>query len=230
MWHYHGWTRMLRHKANEISNFISPFRYKGGHNAHQRGNMKRKPVLIGCKIFKEEYDAIIRNNSEFPDVNMIWVDAGLHSDPDVIEREISSIIESHAGSGEEIAGILFGRGCVANLCAGINWRKTPVLPVKNCISAFVGDERAKELEKNKTMILTPSWVRVWPENMKQSMGWNEVDFRMNLGRYDRILILDSGINPLSEEETLEFYDLVQVPVEFESIRLDYFMLLIKNFF
>ena len=70
--------------------------------------------------------------------------------------------------------------------------------------------------------MTPSWVRVWPEAMKKYLGWSEVDFRMNLGRYERILILDAGLAPLSDEETLEFFDLVQVPVEIESLNLDHF--------
>ena len=39
-----------------------------------------------------------------------------------------------------------------------------------------------------------------------------------LGRYERILVLDAGIEPLTDEETLSFFDLVQVPVEIEKDR------------
>ena len=78
------------------------------------------------------------------------------------------------------------------------------------------------MEQNNTMLMTPTWVRVWPANMKRFFGWNEVDFRMNLGRYERILVLDSGVNSLTEDEVLEFFDLVQVPVEFMNLNLDHF--------
>jgi len=49
-----------------------------------------------------------------------------------------------------------------------------------------------------------------------------VDVRINLGRYDRILLLDPGIVPINDEEILNFYDLVQVPIEIECVELTYF--------
>jgi hypothetical protein len=55
-----------------------------------------------------------------------------------------------------------------------------------------------------------------------ALGWNEVDVRINLGRYERILIVDAGIEPLTDEETLSFFDLVQVPVEIGKIDLSIF--------
>ena len=56
----------------------------------------------------------------------------------------------------------------------------------------------------------------------EALGWNEVDVRINLGRYERILVLDAGIEPLTDEETLLFFDLVQVPVEIKKIDLSVF--------
>jgi hypothetical protein len=51
---------------------------------------------------------------------------------------------------------------------------------------------------------------------------------MNLGRYERILVLDAGLATLSDEEILEFFDLVQVPVEVESLNLDHFHDILMN--
>jgi hypothetical protein len=39
--------------------------------------------------------------------------------------------------------------------------------------------------------------------------------KWNLGRYDRILLLDPGIDPLSDEEILMFFDLTRIPIEIE---------------
>ena len=71
------------------------------------------------------------------------------------------------------------------------------------------------------MIMTPGWIRAWPQ-MMEAQGWDTFDVRMNMGRYDRILLLDAGINPLSDEELIEFFDLVQIPVEVEILDLGLF--------
>jgi hypothetical protein len=56
----------------------------------------------------------------------------------------------------------------------------------------------------------------------EALGWSEVDVRINLGRYERILVIDPGLEPLTDEETLVFFDLVQVPVEIKKIDLSVF--------
>ncbi len=94
------------------------------------------------------------------------------------------------------------------------------LSVRNCIEAFLGD-RATELEDQRTMIMTPGWVRAWPSIMK-GLGWDEVDVRTNLGRYERILLIDSGLESLTDEEILAFFDLTQVPIESEPLDLQHF--------
>lgn len=99
-------------------------------------------------------------------------------------------------------------------------------PVKNCIEAFLG-MRQKELEKNGTMIMTPGWIRAWPGIMA-SLGWDEVDVRQNLGRYNRILLLEPGINPLTDEEIITFFDLIQVPIDIEALDLNNFQGLLAS--
>jgi hypothetical protein len=51
---------------------------------------------------------------------------------------------------------------------------------------------------------------------------------MNLGRYERILVLDAGIDPLRDEEILEFFDLAQVPVDVEALDLEHFQTVLKD--
>ncbi len=117
--------------------------------------------------------------------------------------------------------MLFGRCChpeIDSLAGKCGIRATPV---KNCIEAFLG-EKAKKLEEDRTMVMTPTWIRTWPHSVRTFSGWNEVDIRMNLGRYDRILVVDPGLNPLTDEEILDFFDLVLVPVEVMSLDLGLF--------
>jgi hypothetical protein len=56
-----------------------------------------------------------------------------------------------------------------------------------------------------------------------------VDMRQNLGRYDRILILDFGLESFTDEEILYAYDLMGVVLEFEKCSLDCFKNLILDF-
>ncbi|MGD9505848.1 MAG: DUF1638 domain-containing protein [Syntrophobacteraceae bacterium] len=181
-----------------------------------------KTVLIGCEILREEFEFLLREKGAASEVEVVWLDAGLHSDPLRLERELTSAIGKVKSRGEDAVRLLFGAGCLPEMDFSMDGERIPMAAAKNCLSILVGNDKAKELERGGAMLMTPSWVRTWPENTKRMCGWSEVDFRMNLGRYEKILVLDPGINPLTEEETLEFFDLVQVPVEFEPISMDCF--------
>ncbi len=71
------------------------------------------------------------------------------------------------------------------------------------------------------MVISPGWLEAWQE-ISNGLGWDEVDVRINMGRYDKIIVIDPGLFPINDEAILEFYDLVQVPVEIMEINLDYF--------
>lgn len=194
-------------------------------NKHRTVPVRRfmkKRVLIACNIFEEEIAFLLKKEQESLKVEIIWVDAGLHSNLAVLENELSSAINYAKNLDHTGIRVLFGQGCLPQIDFLCEEKGVSISSVKNCLSAFLGDEKVKELEKNNTMLMTPSWVRVWPENMKRISGWNEVDFRMNLGRYERILVLDAGINSLTDDDVLGFFDLVQVSVDFETISLNHF--------
>ncbi|MGO9568017.1 MAG: DUF1638 domain-containing protein [Desulfomonilaceae bacterium] len=183
--------------------------------------MKKKRTLVACKIFEEEINYILQKERESLDVEMVWVDVGLHSDLALLEEKLTSAIDEAKGTAENDVRVLYGRGCLPGIDSLAQQKGVSIPSANNCMGAFVGD-KVKELEQNHTMVMTPSWVRLWPESMKRLLGWTEVDFRINLGRYERILVLDPGLVPLTDEEILEFFDLVQVPVEVEPLDLDHF--------
>jgi hypothetical protein len=177
---------------------------------------KKQKILIACNVFEKELQACLPAQDE-PEI--IWIDAGLHADLPLLEKELTKALEESKVEGTEVQ-VFFGSGCHPDICRLTRRFGAGIAPVKNCIEAFCG-ENAKKLEKNRTMIMTPGWVRAWPRIM-DALGWDEVDTRINLGRYDRILLLDAGVDSLSEEEILSFFDLVQVPVEVEALDLEHF--------
>lgn len=172
--------------------------------------------LIACKIFADELLAL----GAIPEgTEVIWIEAALHEDYKMLEEQIRAALLGVAKGRDEVH-LLFGSGCHPDINKIAAQYDAKASPVANCLEAFCG-ERKKQLEQNRTMIMTPAWVRAYPDMMK-ILGWDEVDLRINLGRFDRILVVDTGVNPLSDEEIMEFFDLTQVVIEVEKIDLEHF--------
>jgi hypothetical protein len=179
--------------------------------------MRRKSkVIIACKIFYDEMQQCLPPNT---DTEIIWLDAALHADLDRLEQALKSALSMTGGSETEVR-IFLGVGCHPDMLKLAREYGAGLSSVKNCIEAFLGPKQ-EELEKDGTMIMTPGWIRAWPDIMA-ALGWDEVDVRINLGRYNRILLLESGLNPLTDEEILAFFDLTQIPIELESLELQHF--------
>ncbi len=97
---------------------------------------------------------------------------------------------------------------------------------KNCIEIFLGKEKTKKLQENRTSIITRGWVNMLTKFSENNACSEEV--RIMMGWFDRLLYIDSGFNPLTDEEILTFYDLVQVPIEFEQFDLNYFQEVVEH--
>lgn len=185
--------------------------------------MKKHKIMIACSIFAQELQAVLPSDLK---ADIIWIDAGLHADLHCLEKELSNALEKGKTIGTDIR-LFFGNGCHPDIAYLSKRFGAKLPPAKNCIDAFCG-EKAKYLEENRTMIMTPGWIRAWPNIMK-TLGWTEVDVRINLGRYDRILLLEPGINPITDEEILIFFDLTQIPIEIEHLSLDHFKCILDEF-
>ncbi len=178
--------------------------------------MDKEKVLIACEVFADELQACLGSDRS---IEVRWIPTGLHADLNRLEREILRNLEALDPEKTDVC-LLYGSGCHPEVCRFTRRFGAGVAPVKNCIEAFCGPD-AKRLEENRTLVLTPGWVRGWPAIM-EALGWDAVDVRIHLGRYDRILILEPGVNPLTDEEILTFFDLVQVPVEVQPLDLSRF--------
>lgn len=178
---------------------------------------KNKKKIVACQIFTDELSAVLAEGYE--DIEVVWLDAGLHMNLDELKRTLKQALEVAASEGVDTS-VLFGTGCHPDMCHIVDNHDGKVLGAKNCVHAFCG-ESLDALEQDRTMVMTPGWIRFFP-NLMAAAGWDEVDVRQNLGRYNRILLMDTFINPLSEEEILAFYDLTQVPIEIQPIDLDHF--------
>lgn len=180
------------------------------------GKQYRKK-LIACKIFKNELTAVLPE--KYKDIDIIWLDPGLHYDLGKIEVAIKNELKQAKTEGAD-ARVLFGNACHPDMCSIVEENDGKILGSKNCLHAFCG-EKLRELEQDRTTVVTPGWIRYFSD-MMEAAGWDEVDIRMNLGRYDRILLMDTGVNPISDEELLEYFEVIQIPVEIEQTDLEHF--------
>jgi hypothetical protein len=187
-------------------------------------SMGNSGVLIACGIFRRELESVLSAEKR---MTVHWLDAALHADAGRMKAAFEQTIAEVMARPTDRIRFLFGSGChpdigrIAEICGG------RIPPVKNCLQAIIGPEKTRDLEANRTMVVTPAWIDAWPAIMN-GLGWDAVDVRINLGRYDRILLLDAGLAPISDEAILSFYDLVQVPIEIEPIDLQYFETLVNH--
>ncbi|UQZ88792.1 hypothetical protein C4J81_06070 [Deltaproteobacteria bacterium Smac51] len=191
--------------------------------------MSDKVTLIGCGIFQEEVEHVLKEMG-VEDVEIIWQEVGLHDNIEKLEEVLSGETDkAREKDSTARVGLLYGMACLPTMKEFAAARGLKVLGPRNCIAAMVGDAKLKELEQARTLVATPGWLRkMWLGRTGTASGWQVDDYRINFGRYDRILMLDSGINPLTDEEIITCYDLVQVPIEVMEINLDYFWKVFKD--
>ncbi len=177
------------------------------------------PTVIACGIFRDELPAVLPADS----AHIHWLDTALHAEPDRLARQLHKAGKAKRTNGNEAVRdvrLLIGSGCHPDMDRLAKHCGFRLAPFTDCIEAFAGPRR-RELEAGRTMLITPGWVRAWP-GRASAHGWDTTDMRIQHGRYDRILILDPGIRPVSSEEIFELFDLIQVPIEVEALNLGCF--------
>ena len=186
----------------------------------------RDKCLVACPIFRKELESILEELGSAPQIN--YMHYTIHNSPLRMEEELQENVAKVSETGKEVR-LLVGKQCkgirdmdeVVKDCGG----KIP--QAKNCIDILIGDELAKKLQKDRTSLMTLAWIRMINQSIADG-NWSVTDARLNLGWYNKILILDTGVDPLSDEQIMEFYDLTQVEVEILPVDLDHFKKLIKE--
>ena len=93
----------------------------------------------------------------------------------------------------------------------------------NCIEILLGEEKVRELDNEcSTFYITDGWLKNWRSIFCEGdYKWDAIDARMNFGRYERILLLDTGLTEFTDEEIIDFYEFTEVPIETYPITLDH---------
>lgn len=180
----------------------------------------KKHHLITCPIFAKELAAVLPELGAEPTVQLM--DYRVHNSSKVMEEEVARCVKAAGGEGAAIS-FLVGKECqalqplsqIADKCGAL-------LPAgHNCIEIILGRDKARELADNRTTVMTPAWIDMINNSIRDGF-WTVEDARINLGHYDRILLLDTGLVPLADEMVMEFFELTQVPIEIVPVSLEHF--------
>ena len=182
--------------------------------------------IIACPIFSKELESVLLELNLTPGIN--YMHYTIHNNPLRMEEELQTHVEKATITGHDVR-FLVGKHCkgkrdiseVVEDCNG----KIP--HARNCIDMLIGDELAKELQKNRTSLMTPAWIRMINQSIEEG-NWSVTDARLNLGWYNKIVILDTGVEPLDDEQIMEFYDLTQVEIEILPVDLTHFKTMLQE--
>jgi hypothetical protein len=179
-----------------------------------------KHHLIACPVFARELAAVLAETAARPIVHLM--DYTIHSNAMTMAAELAKGV-AKARTGGTAISFLVGRECQAHQPIGqLAAACGAKLPAgHNCLEIILGRERARVLQENRTTLMTPAWITMI-NNAIADGHWTVEDARINLGRYERILMLDPGLEPLTDHLLLEFFDLTRVPIEILPVNLDHF--------
>jgi len=168
------------------------------------------PRLVACTIFRSELEHLLGS-----DLDATWLPAGLH----VSERRLGQALDEALGVDDEVA--CFYGACHPDLDARLAECGGKRLDAKNCIAAFLSPAQQAELGE-RVFIMSPGWLRDWRSIFVEGLGWDETDARVNFGAYDRIAVLDFGLEPIDDLAVLELFDYTETEVEIVPASLDHF--------
>lgn len=168
------------------------------------------PKLVACSILRSELEHVLG-----ADLTAAWLPAGLH----VSEERLGQALDKALGTEHGVA--CFYGACHPDLDAKLAERGGRRLDAKNCIAAFLSPEDQAALGE-RVFIMSPGWLKAWRSIFVEGLGWDGIDARINFGVYDRIVVLDFGIEPIDDLDVLEFFDYTETEVEIVPATLDYF--------
>ncbi|MHB9094112.1 MAG: DUF1638 domain-containing protein [Eubacteriales bacterium] len=175
-------------------------------------------VFIACSMLSEEIQNV---TEELGLVNRIlYIDAALHVDLD----KLKSALDGRLGEvkKDEQPAIVIGNKCHPDIQRLADKHGAKVAGRSNCIELLLGDKMKELDQESKTFYITNGWLKNWRKIFVEGLQWDRVDARQNFGYYDRILLLNTGLSEVSDEDILEFFEYTQVPVEIFPVTLEHF--------
>jgi hypothetical protein len=177
-------------------------------------------TFVVCSILAQEVEKVME---ELALSNRIdYIEAALHVDLDKMEHALTESLTGLKNSGEQPA-LIVGTKCHPDIKKLAKSYNSDIVCGSNCIEMLLGEEKVRELDAEcNTFYITSGWLKNWRSIFRSGgLGWDPIDARINFGRYERILLLDAGLEEFSDEDIFEFFEYTEVPIETYPITLDH---------
>lgn len=172
--------------------------------------------IICCGIIIKEVKSILKEIGF--NENVTFFDSGLH-DFERLERGLIELIIKKKEINNKPIVVIIGQTCHPDMNSMLNQHSVIGVNVANCFEALLGSKKKRLDEESKNYYITSGWLENWEEIMKYT-GWTEVDARMNIGFCDRVILIDTGLSKITDEDILKLFDFIQIPIEIIKTNLD----------
>jgi hypothetical protein len=185
-------------------------------------------TIISCGIFRLELEKI---HSELEaelgcGVELDFLPSALDVKADLLEKAVTEKFVQHE---KQKTVLLYGSMCHTEWPRIIRTQGAVYPKPSNCAEILLSPERKKAFDERENIyFLAMSGLKNWKEIYRQDHGWDDADALVNFGYFEKIVVLDTGVFEISEEDLFEFFDYTQKPVEVMQISLDYFKSLVLD--
>jgi hypothetical protein len=185
--------------------------------------------ILSCGIFRFELEKLlpeIREELGIDDIQAEFLPPALDVNAGLLEESVAGKLEARQ-NGKNV--LLYGSMCHTEW-GRITEKSGAVYPkASNCVEILFSPERKKESDSSANVYyLTMGGLKLWKEIYRQGHGWDSADARVNFGYFEKIVVLDTGIFEITDEELFEFFEYTQIPVEVMKISTDYFKSLVLD--
>ena len=179
--------------------------------------------FISCGIFEPDLERVIDlirlENTFDAELKVTYLGARLHTDFNLLGNDILKAIDS--AKGDRIV-LLYGSRCHPEFDSLLKNHSLIRFLQPNCIEIILRGKDREIFDYSKTFYLTPGWITKWREIFDSGFGPDKVMMRQSFSIYDRLLLGDTGVCQIGDEQVLELFEYTGVPIEIENAELDFF--------
>lgn len=186
--------------------------------------------IIACGIFRFELEKVLPEvlaelgGAAAPGIE--YLPPALDAHADKLEAAVAEKLNAHRGAP---CALLYGSMCHTDWPRISEQSGARCPKPANCAELLLSPQKKKEMDAaGSNYYLTMGGLKLWKEIYQDSHGWDSVDARQNFCYFDKIVLLDTGVYEIADEELFDFFEYTQVPIEVEKITLDHFKSVVKD--
>ncbi|MEJ2126122.1 MAG: DUF1638 domain-containing protein [Candidatus Bathyarchaeota archaeon] len=154
-----------------------------------------RPLLLSCGILRAEIEKLVKEKQL--DVDVVFLDAGLHAVYSELEKAVITAIEKHSKDAKRGIVVVYGDMCHPRLKKIVkNCDNAVKVDAINCIDCLFGGHQKilKADPKYSHFYLSPGWM---PSNLKKTKNFKEIfdwsieDIKEQFTELDGLIIVDS---------------------------------------